>query len=209
MVVGASELGQDESVEGIGLTACGPKARSGSLQLVGMYREHRESRFEHTFDQEAVGSLDRHALDTRLDQHGAQRDDTPLVVGEAAFAEQAPVFSDDAEPVFVFGPIHSRTPGHLQTSFARSRGSDVADRRVPLRLLIGWRFGARRPVAASGAPHRREAQVSCGPSTKGLAQMALSRRWSAFLRASQSEATRHRGSTHLSFEATEQRKVAL
>jgi len=50
-----------------------------------------------------------------------------------------------------------------------------------LRVLIGRRSGAQRPVAASGAPHRREARVSSWPSTR-LARMALSRRWSGSLR---------------------------
>jgi len=42
--------------------------------------------------------------------------------------------------------------------------TEPGDREVPWRMLIGRRSVARRPVAASGASHRREAQISPWPS---------------------------------------------
>jgi hypothetical protein len=59
VVVGAGELGQAEGVEGIGLAARGPKARTGGLQLVGMDGQHRETGLQQALDQEPVGPLDR------------------------------------------------------------------------------------------------------------------------------------------------------
>jgi hypothetical protein len=151
-------------------------------------------------------------LDAQLDQHGAQRDDTPLAVGEASFAKQKPVFCEDTKAVLLLCPRVQHTRPSAPLSLAHVAHGTKTDRRVPLRLLIGRRFGARRGhVAASGAPHRRrEARVSCGPSThKGLAKLALSRRWSASLRASQSEASRTRRSRRPSLRTSEHRKVAL
>jgi hypothetical protein len=83
------------------------------------------------------------------------------------------------------GPIDSRERAHDPSS-SPVRSSPTAGREVPLRVLIGRRSRAPRPVGAFGASHRREALVSCGPST-GQARLALSRRWSATLLAAQSE----------------------
>ena len=65
-VVGAGELGQAEGVEGVGLPASDPKAWSGGLQPVGMYRKHHESRLQQTPHQNAVRTLDRDALHAQL-----------------------------------------------------------------------------------------------------------------------------------------------
>ncbi len=65
-------------------------------------------------------------------------------------------------------------------------GVTAADQEVPWRVLIGRPSAGRRPVAALGASHRQEGQVSRGPSQRRASE-ALSWRWSAALCAGQSE----------------------
>jgi hypothetical protein len=71
-------------------------------------------------------------------------------------------------------------PLHLPSSSPRGAGSGPTCE-VPWRVLIERPSVGRRPVAAPGASHRREALVSCGASAR-QAKQALSRRWSATAR---------------------------
>lgn len=112
MVVGASQLGQAEGVEGVGLSTSGPEAWAGGFQAVGMDRKHRETLFQQTPHQNAVRALDREALHAQLDEELAQLAEVSLVMGEPLLHERAAVCFEHAHPMRLLGPVYSRTPIH-------------------------------------------------------------------------------------------------
>jgi hypothetical protein len=210
VVIGAGQLGQAQGVEGVGFAACGPKARTGGLELVGVDGQHHEACLQQALDQYPLRALDRNPLDAPTREGAAQFAQTPLVVGESPLGKGPSGLIDDADRVLLLRPID---PGavsfrHVRTSSLASFRCGETGREVPLRVLIARRSEARRPVAASGASHRREALLSTWPSV-GLANVALSRRWSGSPRRPQFEANRSLHSVDPFFGATEQRKVAL
>ena len=139
--------------------------------------EGDETGVHEALDEHAVGALERHPLHTLADQQVAQLGDTTLVVANDALDGDASGLVDDARCVCLTRPVHSCIGSHRASIEV---GAVRADQKVPLRMLIGRPSVGRRPVAALGASHRREALVSRGPSAR-QATLALSRRWSASL----------------------------
>jgi hypothetical protein len=144
-----------------------------------MNGDHDHARLQQPVDEDPIGALDRYPRDMKLDQLATERRDPGLVVRDEALAQPRAGLVDDAEGVFLARPVNSRNVCHLPSSVGYL--DCEAGHEEPLRVLIGWRSRAPRPVGASGASHRREALVSRGPSMR-QASKALSRRWSALIR---------------------------
>ncbi len=178
--VGAGELGQDVGVKPVRLAPARAVAVAGGGELVGMDGDDRDPSLEQSLDDHAVRSLERHPADSERGQAPQERFDSVLAVSVAPLLSRGSVGPDDAEPVFLAGQIDPCGPLHLMPSSTRRTGSRPTGE-VPWRMLIGGPSVGRRPVAAPGASHRREALVSPGPSTRQAVE-ALSRRWSATTR---------------------------
>jgi len=179
--VGAGELGQDVGVEAVRLAAAGAVAVAGGGELVGVDRNDAGARLEQPVDDEPVRLLDRDPGDVELEQSPHERSHAFLAVRVAPLLQPAPVPADDDQPMLLACEVDPGRALHPASSFGRCAGSGPTGE-VPWRMLIGRPSGGRRPVAAPGASHRREALVSCGPSER-QANMALSRRWSATTRS--------------------------
>ena len=154
------------------------KRALAALTWFGMQGQHGEAGIEQALDEQPVGALERHSLHTVVEQEAAERDDALLVVGNHPLRERLSALVGNKQRVLVLGPVHSSVGAHGRSSSVEVLSDGEADREVPLRVLTERRSEAPRPVAASGASHRRGAQVSCGPSA-GQAIEALPRRWSA------------------------------
>src|SRR5205814_7600108 len=98
-----------------------------------------------------------------------------LAVDDAPLLQPAAVRVDDDQPVLLARQVDPSGALLHRSSFALGAGCGPTGE-VPWRMLIGGPSAGRRPVAAPGASHRREALVSCGPSAR-QASRALSRRW--------------------------------
>jgi hypothetical protein len=185
VVIGAAELADHERVEAVGLARRGPEPVTRRRDLVGMDRDQRDARRQQPSDEQPFRALDRDALDAMVDQQLDQAADAGFVMREASLDDQlAAVLVGDTDVVPFGRPVDPGDCGHAVFS-QLGLVFTQADREVPWRVLIGRPSVGRRPVAALGASHRREALVSSGPSTR-LASEALSRRWSA-LYAAQSQ----------------------
>jgi hypothetical protein len=177
MHVGAGELSQHVGVEAVRLAAAGAVAVARRRQLVGVHGDDGDASLKQSVDDQPVRPLERDAGDVELCQAAQQRRDALLAVRVASLLQPTPVRVYDDQPVLFAGQSDPSRPFHSVPSSTRGNGSGPTGE-VPWRMLIGWRSVARRPVAAPGASHRREALVSSGPS-RGQASLALSRRWSA------------------------------
>jgi hypothetical protein len=185
VLIGAAELAEHERVEAIGLARGRAEAIARGGELVGMDRQHADPGRQQPADQQPFGSLDRDARHAMADQQLDQRGNAGLVVREAPLDEQlAAVCLSNANVVPFGGPVDAGDCGHAVCS-QLGLVFTQADREVPWRVLTGRPSMGRRPVAAPGASHRREALVSSGPSARPASE-ALSRRWSA-LYAAQSQ----------------------
>jgi hypothetical protein len=182
VMVGAGQLAEHHAVERVGLAGGGTEAIAGGLDLVGMDRHNGDAGGEQPADEQPVGAFDRHPLDTTGDQLVDERADAPLVVGEAALQQRlTAVAVGDPDVMPLTGPVDPADCAHapassLEVLFNR------ADQEVPWRVLIGRPSAGRRPVAALGASHRQEGQVSRGPSDRQATE-ALSWRWQALCAA--------------------------
>jgi len=211
--VGSGELAQHERVEAVVLARGRSVALTRCLDLVGVDREHDDPGRQEPSDQEPVGALDRAALHTVSEQQPDQCVDAGLVVAELFSDEQLPVLVADVNVVPVAGPVDSAGCAHRFSSSSGVRLKN-AGQEVPWRVLIDRPSVGRRPVAALGASHHREAHVSCGPSTR-LANEALSRWWSAICAESQASPNQPSGEISLSRKenennlSTQQGEVAL
>jgi hypothetical protein len=168
-----------------------------------MDRQHADPGRQQPADQQPLGPLDRHARHAPGDQQLDQRADPGLVMRETRLDQQlAAVLVGDANVVPIGRPVDPGDCGHADSSQPGLMFTQ-ADREVPWRVLIGRPSAGRRPVAALGASHRREALVSSWPSTR-LASEALSRRWSALYAAqSQGRPSLRSGLISLSGKETE------
>ena len=175
VAVGACQLAEHERVEPIRLPARWAEPIAGRVDLVGMNRQHHQPGVQQPIDQQPVRTLDRDALHGERAHSAAQLAQSCLVMGDSGGPQPLPVSIGDQHLVGVLRPIHARnyTLGH-RPSFSRSTRL-IADRELPLRVLIDGPSTGLRPVAASGSPHRRERQVSRGPS-QWQAPRAFSRR---------------------------------
>jgi hypothetical protein len=144
-------------------------------------REDRDLCGREPSDEQPVGALNRGTLDGVALEQLDQRIDPVLVVSELLGDEHAPVFVADVNVIPVAGPVDPAACAHRSFSSIEV-GLKNADQEVPWRVLIGRPSAGRRPVAALGASHHREALVSCGPSERQAAR-ALSRRWSTLCAA--------------------------
>jgi hypothetical protein len=174
--VRAGELGQDVGVEAVRL-ATGAVAVAGRGQLVGMDGNDGDAGVEEPVDDEPVGLLDRDPCHLLRSQSPDELCEAVLAMDDASLVDPAAAGADN-EPVLLAGQVEAGGALLHRTSFIDSRAGCGPTGEVPWRMLIDGPSAGRRPVAAPGASHRREAQVSCGPS-KRQATRALSRRWSA------------------------------
>lgn len=161
VVVRAGQLGQAESVEGVGLATRGSEPGTGGLRLVGVYSHLRQPRFQQVLDQHALGALDGDSNDAVVDERAAKPNEAPLVVDVMSLVDPRPEPVDHANRMLVLGPVDAgaRVWHEKPPLLARLRCGE-ADGRLPLRMLMGRCSKPRRPVAASGAPsYRREAPV--------------------------------------------------
>src|SRR5512133_673057 len=172
-----SELEWDPKVD---QTHIGVAAADGAVTRTGYVRsyaqEHAAVRAaERIYGVRAVAD----ELEVRLPQQQApQQHGKPfLAVRDPSLFDLAPVSRDNDQTMLLAREIDTAGAFVHRTSLTR-----VAERRptgeVPWRMLIDGPSVGRRPVAAPGASHRREALVSFGPSAR-QASRALSRRWSA------------------------------
>src|SRR5919201_3914486 len=132
---------------------------------------------EQSVDDQPVRLLNRDPGDAEREQLPQERHQSLLAVRDAMLLDSTSLGVEDHEPVLLARQVEPAGASLHRSSFTR-----VAERgptgEVPWRMLIDGPSVGRRPVAAPGASHRREAQVSCGPSAR-QATRALSRRWSA------------------------------
>jgi len=177
VVVGARELGEHEGVEAVRLAAACAVARPRRLHLVGVQGVDAQAGRDEALDQHPVRALDRDAVDPQAAEQLAELPQAGLVMGDGALVEQLALVGQHAHRVLLARPVDPRAD-HRHDVLLTLGSSHAADREVPLRVLIEGCSQARRPVAASGTSHRREALVSSGPSQR-QARSALSRRWSA------------------------------
>lgn len=177
--VGAAELGEHVAVEPVRLAAGDAVAVAGGGELVWVHGDDCQTSFEQPVDDQSVGALERDPADAEGHQSPAERVDPGLVVDDASLLELPAFTVDDAEAVLLTGQVDACRLLH-SVSLLES-GCWRPDREVPWRVLMDRPSVGRRPVAALGASHRREALVSRGPSA-GQATKALSRRWSATTR---------------------------
>ncbi|HYU62090.1 MAG TPA: hypothetical protein VEK39_15150 [Solirubrobacterales bacterium] len=175
--VGAGELGEHVGVEAVRLAAAGAVAVAGGRQLVRVHGHDRDPRLEQPIDDQAVRPLDRDSRHLQLEQAADQRPQPGLAVADPLLFELASVAVDDDQPVLLARQVDPSDALHTLTSLIGVAGCGPTGE-VPWRMLIDGPSAGRRPVAAPGASHGREAQVSRGPST-GQAPRALSRPWSA------------------------------
>ena len=105
----------------------------------------------------------------QIEQAPTERTQSLLVMSDAPALDDPPVGVDDADRVFFAGPVDPRK--HLTTPLA---WLTVAGGEVPWRVLIDGALTAQLPVATQGtSTDRREALVSCWPSTRASAAGAL------------------------------------
>jgi hypothetical protein len=183
VTVCSSELAQHECVKAVVLARGCAVAVTSCLDLVGVDRQYENVGRQESPDEQPVGPLDRAALDLVTVQQFDQRTDATLVVSELLGSEQHSVLVGDVHVVPVAGPVDPAYCAHVFSSSVEVRLKN-AGREVPWRVLIGRPSVGRRPVAALGASHHREALVSFRPSQR-QARRALSRRWSAMCAESQ------------------------
>jgi hypothetical protein len=137
-----------------------------------MYRDHPQARVEQPLDQQPVGALDRHQPDAELDQPPAQRPDATLVVTEAPTLNDPPLAVDHADGVLLAGPINAGEA--FLHDYLLGTPLTCVGGEVPWRVLTDGALTARLPVATRGtSTERREALVSCWPSTRASAGGAL------------------------------------
>jgi hypothetical protein len=109
-------------------------------------------------------------VDDNLLRRGAQ---AALVMPVAAPLDDPPIGVDHADGVLLIGPIDS-SEGITDDSSLQPTTLTAAGGEVPWRVLIDGALRARLPVAAQGtSTDRREALVSCWPSTRASAVGAL------------------------------------
>ena len=177
VAVGAAQFAQHERVEAVGFAGGGAEAIARGGELVGMDRQHRDPRGQQPGDQQPVGALDRDPGDPMLDQAPQSTRRSRARRGRNARPTAACRARRRRRRRATASPIDPAHCGHACSSPSEV-ASQRAGREVPWRVLIDRPSTGRHPVAALGASHRREALVSCGPSTR-QANLALSRRWSA------------------------------
>jgi hypothetical protein len=176
MHVRACQLSQHVGVEAIRLAAGDLVAGAGRGERVRVHGHDPDACLEQPVDEQALRPLDGDATDAALHEQPAEPAETFLVVADTSLEQPSAPDVDEAQPVLLARPVDPRDHFHHLSPPARVWLRP--DREVPWRVLIGGPSVGRRPVAAPGASHRREALVSRGPSTR-QATLALSRRRSA------------------------------
>jgi hypothetical protein len=165
VAVGAGQLGQHKRVKAVALAARRAKPRAHRGDLIGMDRDHPQTRVQQPLDQQPIRPLDRHQRDVELEQPHTQGAQPAFVMPVAPTLDDPPVPVDNADGVLLAGPIDASEPtpchDHLQSTLP------VAGDEVPWRGLIDGALTAQVPVAARGtSTDHRETQLSRWPSAR-------------------------------------------
>jgi hypothetical protein len=178
--VGAGEFGEHVRVEAVRLAAAGAVAVAGGGELVRVDRHDGDAGVEQPVDHEAVRPLERDPVDPELAQATHELGDAVLAAADPSLREPPSLRIDHDQAMLLAREVDPGRLLHPVSSLVRGAGCGPAGE-VPWRMLMDRPSVGRRPVAAPGASHRREARVSSGPST-GQASLALPRRRAATTR---------------------------
>lgn len=121
VMIGAGQLAQHERVEPIGLPARHAKPIPSRRDLIGMQRQHPQTRVQQPLDQQPIRPLDRDQLHPQPDQLPAQRPHPLLVMRERRREQLLTRRISDAHIVLHRRPINPGAITHLGSLLGRRR----------------------------------------------------------------------------------------
>jgi len=143
MSVGARQLTEHEPVKPIRFLARRAKPIPSGLDLIGMQRQHPDTRIQQPVDQQPVRAFDRAHLHLKARKRGAQRTHPALVMRERRAQQLMAVGILDQHVVLLRSPVDTRAITHRFLLRRSGQFDSVATRR--------YRCGSHRQGPQGGA----------------------------------------------------------